>query len=87
MGDSLKELEGRVDTLETRTNKLELKYEAHTAASGEQIKTLFASVQRLFWVSVIFGGILLLTVVYGAIGEHGFNHVTQATHDIITTTK
>ena len=87
MSDRLNELEERMETLENRTNKLEIKYEAHTAASGEQIKTLFASVQRLFWVSVIFGGILLLTVVYGAIGEHGFNHVTQATHDIITTTK
>lgn len=77
---NFKELEKRVDTLERN-------YERHAAASGEQIKTLFASVQKLFWVTVIFGGILLLTVVYGAIGEHGFNHVTQATHDIITTTK
>lgn len=77
---NFKELEKRVVTLERN-------YERHAAASGEQIKTLFASVQKLFWVTVIFGGILLLTVVYGAIGEHGFNHVTQATHDIITTTK
>jgi BMFP domain-containing protein YqiC len=36
MSDRLKELEERMETLENRTNKLEIKYEAHTAASGDR---------------------------------------------------
>lgn len=69
--------------LESRIDVLEKNYAVHAAASAEQIKTLFAAVQRLFWITCVFGGILLLTVVYGAIGEKGFNHVTCATKDII----
>jgi hypothetical protein len=69
------ELEKRVDTLEKD-------YATHQAVSGEQIKTLFNAVNRLFWITVIFSGILLLTVVYGAVGEHGFNHVTTAVKEV-----
>lgn len=66
------------EKLESRVVLLEKAYAVHAAASEEQIKTLFSAVQKLFWVTCIFGGILLLTVVYGAIGEKGFNHVTTA---------
>lgn len=70
------------EELEHRVSELEVAYASHTAASGEQIKTLFATVQRLFWITCVFGGILLLTVVYGAIGERGFHHVTNAAKEL-----
>lgn len=73
--EKFRELEDRVDDLEKN-------YAVHAAASGEQIKTLFAAVQKLFWITCVFGGILLLTVVYGAIGEKGFNHVTNAAEEL-----
>ena len=65
------------EELEERVEKLEKDYTTHAAVSNEQIKTLFNAVNRLFWISCIFSGILLLTVVYGAIGERGFNRVTE----------
>ena len=65
------------EKLEERVEALEKDYAKHQAVSGEQIKTLFNAVNRLFWITCIFSGILLLTVVYGAVGEKGFNHVTD----------
>ena len=70
------------EKLEERVEALEKDYARHQAVSGEQIKTLFNAVNRLFWITCIFSGILLLTVVYGAIGERGFNHVTDAAKDL-----
>lgn len=45
---------------------------------NEQIKTLFRSVSLLYRVVLIGGLILLLAVVYGALGPHGFNAVAGA---------
>ena len=70
------------EKLEERVEALEKDYAKHQAVSGEQIKTLFNAVNRLFWITCIFSGILLLTVVYGAVGERGFNHVTKAAEDL-----
>ena len=70
------------EKLEGRVEKLEKDYSTHAAVSNEQIKTLFNAVNRLFWITVIFSGVLLLTVVYGAIGERGFNHVTEAAKEM-----
>ena len=70
------------EELEGRVGKLEKEYAVHEATSTEQIKTLFNATKILFWVTVFFGGILLLTVVYGAIGERGFTHVTNAAKDL-----
>jgi DNA-binding ferritin-like protein (Dps family) len=70
------------EELKNRVDKLEKNYAVHAAQSCEQIKTLFHAVQRLFWITCIFSGILLLTVVYGAVGERGFNHVTDAAKTI-----
>ena len=75
--ESFKALEKRVDDIEKA-------YAVHEAQSCEQIKTLFNAVQKLFWITCVFGGILLLTVVYGAVGEHGFNHVTDTAKDFVT---
>lgn len=71
------------EDLEERVNQLEKDYATHTAVSEKQLESLFSSIQRLFWITCIFGGILLLTVVYGAIGERGFNHVTTASKEMI----
>ena len=70
------------EELEGRVEQLEKDYSTHAAVSNEQIKTLFNAVNRLFWITCIFSGILLLTVVYGAIGERGFHHVTNAAKDL-----
>ena len=74
--------EAHFEDLKGRVDRLEKDYAVHAAQSCEQIKTLFHAVQRLFWITCIFSGILLLTVVYGAIGERGFNRVTDAAQRI-----
>jgi thiosulfate reductase cytochrome b subunit len=68
--------------LEDRVEKLEKDYSTHAAVSNEQIKTLFNAVNRLFWITIIFSGLLLLTVIYGAIGERGFNRVTDTAKEM-----
>ena len=44
----------------------------------EQIKTLFNSVTRLYHVTLLFGLLMLLALIYGAVGQRGFNAVTGA---------
>lgn len=70
------------EQLEGRVEKLEKDYSTHAAVSNEQIKTLFNAVNRLFWITIIFSGLLLLTVIYGAIGERGFNRVTDTAKEM-----
>lgn len=70
------------EELENRVEKLEKDYSTHAAVSNEQIKTLFNAVNRLFWITIIFSGLLLLTVIYGAIGERGFNRVTETAKEM-----
>ena len=59
------------------------------AVQSEQIKTLFATTkeqgaqqkQTLNRLLMLVGGILLIAIlalVYGALGDHGFNAVTKA---------
>ena len=71
------------EQLEGRVQKLENDYSTHAAVSDEKIKTLFNAVNRLFWITIIFSGMLLLTVIYGAVGEHGFNHVTTVAKEVV----
>ena len=65
--DSFSELRNRVNALE-----------ANAARFDEQIKTLFNSCSRLYHVTVIFGLLMLLAIIYGAVGQRGFNAVTGA---------
>lgn len=44
----------------------------------EQIKGLYQSVTRLYHVSLVFGLLMLLALIYGAVGHRGFNAVTSA---------
>lgn len=63
--------------LRDRIVEIEKRVIESNATTGEQIKTLFASVKLLYRVTLIGGLILLLAVVYGALGPHGFNAVTN----------
>lgn len=63
--------------LESRVGKLEDNALVHHTMVDEQIKTLFKSVNLLYRVTLVGGLILLLAVVYGALGDHGFNAVTR----------
>ena len=71
--ESFKELRDRVTELEQ-----------NAARFDEQIKTLFNSCSRLYHVTVIFGLLMLLALIYGALGSHGFNAVTQASSSLRT---
>ncbi len=61
------------DNLRDRVTDLE----KGAARFDEQIKTLFNSVSRLYYVTVIFGLLMLLALIYGAVGHGGFNAVTR----------
>lgn len=70
------------EELEGRVNKLEKDFAVHNAISTEQIKTLFKSTKILLWVSILYTGTLLLTVIYGAIGERGLHSVSHAAKNL-----
>lgn len=53
---------------------------------GEQIKTLFRSSRLQFWTVWGITIILLLAVVYGALGPRGFNAVANAAPKVISQT-
>lgn len=45
------------------------------AQQKEQVKTLFKSVYLLYRITLIGGLLMLLALIYGAIGERGFRAV------------
>jgi len=68
-------------TLEERVTKLEANEREQYAldkSQDEQIKTLFDSVKILRNVMYTFCFIMLLALIWGAIGPDGFNAVTKA---------
>lgn len=69
--DLFERFEERLETLEKR--QLE-----DSTRMSEQIKTLFDSTKTLRNITYIFCLLLLLTVIYGAVGGNGFNAVTHA---------
>ena len=62
-----RKLRDRVETLERTSVKFD-----------EQLKTLFKSSQTLFRVVCVAAFIMLLALIYGALGQRGFNAVTGA---------
>lgn len=67
-------LRERVDAIEKESAK-------HDAIQDEQLKTLFTIVKTQSRIAWAFAFILLLAVIYGALGPRGFNAVTKvATH-------
>lgn len=69
--NSFAKFEERLETLEKR--QLE-----DSTRMSEQIKTLFDSTKTLRNITYVFCLLLLLTVIYGAVGGNGFNAVTHA---------
>lgn len=79
-------LEDRVDALEDDAIK-------HHTKVDEQIKTLFAAckenadtaktfLKTLVWTVVLIAILGALGLLYGAIGDHGFNAVTTAAQGV-----
>ena len=64
--------------MERRLDDLEKLHIADSTRMSEQIKALFDSTKTLRNITYIFCLLLLLTVIYGAIGGAGFNAVTHA---------
>ena len=64
--------------MEQRLDDLEKQHIADSTRMSEQIKTLFDSTKTLRNITYVFCLLLLLTVIYGAIGGTGFNAVTHA---------
>lgn len=53
-------------------------------AQGEQIKTLFRSSKLQFWSIWGMTMLMLLALIYGALGSNGFNAVTKAAPTMIS---
>lgn len=64
------------DKLEGRVDKIELDLVRHTASSEVQIANLLKLVKYILWCFGALCLLMLLTIIYGAVGERGFNHVT-----------
>lgn len=48
----------------------------------EQIKTLFSRVSLQFWAMFTALILLLLTVIYSAVGPNGYQAVTSSAHEV-----
>lgn len=66
------------DRFEERLETLEKRQLEDSTRMSEQIKTLFDSTKTLRNITYVFCLLLLLTVIYGAVGGNGFNAVTHA---------
>lgn len=66
------------ERFEERLETLEKRQLEDSTRMSEQIKTLFDSTKTLRNITYVFCLLLLLTVIYGAVGGNGFNAVTHA---------
>ena len=70
------------DTLRDRVDRLEDDVKVYHARTDERLKTLFQTCEKLS--STVLGIVLIVSVfalVYGAVGERGFNAVTTAARE------
>lgn len=76
------------EQIDLKEDQLALKKDqaVHDAKSEERFKTLFGILKWVISFMLIITMILLLTVIYGAIGERGFHSVTHAANGISTST-
>lgn len=72
---AIKSLETQVEDHEKRIKKLEV----NSARLDERIAGLVQSTANLKWSIWAFTLILLLAVVYGAVGSKGFNQIMSET--------
>lgn len=72
------------DQIALKEDQLALKKDqaVHNAKSEERFKTLFGILKWVISFMLTITMILLLTVIYGAIGERGFHSVTHAANGI-----
>ena len=63
--------------LSKRVTALEKNQDVHDARSEERFKTLFGIIKWIISFMLTITLILLLTVIYGAIGERGFHAVSN----------
>ena len=68
----------KIDNLDERVTMLEIS----SAKLDERFSALVASTSNLKWALWSITLLLLLTVIYGAIGYRGFNQVANAYSDI-----
>lgn len=73
--EHFRELEGRVDDLEKAHERHEAQSEEKFKSNEKLITLLITCIKwtvgGMFLMLLLFG----LAVIYGAVGEHGFNHV------------
>ena len=68
----------KIDNLDERVTMLEIS----SAKIDERLSALVSSTSNLKWSLWSITLLLLLTVIYGAIGYRGFNQVTNAYSDM-----
>ena len=68
----------RIDNLDERLTRLEI----NEAKLDERLSALVSSTSNLKWALWSITLLLLLTVIYGAIGYRGFNQVANAYSDM-----
>ena len=68
----------KIDNLDERVTMLEIS----SAKLDERLSALVSSTSNLKWSLWSITLLLLLTVIYGAIGYRGFNQVTNAYSDM-----
>ena len=68
----------KIDTLNERVTMLEIS----SAKLDERLSSLVSSTSNLKWSLWSITLLLLLTVIYGAIGYRGFNQVANAYSDM-----
>ena len=68
----------KIDNLDERVTRLEIS----SAKIDERLSALVSSTSNLKWALWSITLLLLLTVIYGAIGYRGFNQVANAYSDM-----
>lgn len=75
-------LREEITDLKRDHDDLKKEHEVHDARSEERFKTIFGIIKWIVSFILLMTLILLLTVVYGAVGERGFHAVTDSAHQI-----
>lgn len=68
----------KIDNLDERVTRLEI----NSAKLDERLNALVSSTANLKWALWSMTFLLLLTVIYGALGDRGFNQVTNKYSDM-----
>lgn len=69
--------------LRDRVTAIEKESATHDAIQDEQLRTLFNIVKVQSRIAWAFAFVMLLALIYGALGPNGFNAVTKAAPNVI----